>query len=143
MPCLNLPQMDFCIIIVLTLLILSSSCNSLEDNSTCLKTFDSKSVKYLSKSKFLLHNNNYCNLKRLQNYFSYLDLQTTIPIKIQAEVFVFFDYANTAKFNGNESNILEYLGIYFQGINNRYATFNDPKISFKVSGIMAVNVLNT
>jgi len=58
----------------------------------------------------------------------------------QPEVFVIFDYANTVRFNKNNTAIVDYLRVYFHGVNNRYSTVSEPRITFRISGVMAVSV---
>lgn len=59
--------------------------------------------------------------------------------RARPEVFVVWDYDASAQFDFNRNRILDYIGVFFHGVNNRYATAQDPIISFRISGVTAVN----
>lgn len=83
------------------------------------------------------------------DFSDYIDKNRTVTAGKQSratsfaspEVFVIFDYANSRNLGNNRNKILDYLGVFFHAINNRFATASDPKINFRLSGVTAINSL--
>lgn len=81
-----------------------------------------------------------------QGINDYIDLNLTItPVQsahmvssVSPEVHVIFDYANSKQFDHDRTKILDYLGVFFHAVNNRFGTARDPKISFKISGVTTI-----
>jgi hypothetical protein len=65
-------------------------------------------------------------------------LSPRATVSSEPEVWVIFDYKNTEGFNQDRAKILDYLGVFFHAINNRYATVPDPSIRFRISGVTTV-----
>lgn len=95
-----------------------------------------KSAKILSQPVQISKDNDYIDLGR---NITYPKFNTRQIISAQPEVWVFFDFANSELFGQDQNRILDYLGVMFHAINNRYATIPDPSISFLISGVTTVS----
>ncbi|XP_035711468.1 venom metalloproteinase antarease-like TtrivMP_A [Folsomia candida] len=100
-------------------------------NNDQYNVFTVKTVSPESKS----NNNDFVDLHR---NLTYPKISTRATITAEPEIWVIFDYENSQQFGQDRTKILDYLGVFFHAINNRYATFSEPSIAFKISGVTTI-----
>jgi hypothetical protein len=67
------------------------------------------------------------------------DAEEDPVIYVTPELGVVFDYNNYLTFEGNNTEMMNYVALFINGVNNRYSNIPNPKISFKITGLLVIS----